>query len=153
MKNKIFFLRKYKEKNGLLQMIVSRKQVILLRNIMTGSLLFCPAGFVFMNMCDSKYKLISGEGGLRADCADYLLFFVYAIALLMMILWMAASVLYFITGYTSQENTARVKSIPASGFLSVFCFQQCCLFFSEDNKYKRYNQLMAAEGFTIKPIT
>lgn len=61
MKTKTFRLRKYKKKNVLLQMIVSRKQVILLRNIMTDSLLFCSVGFVFMNMCDSKYTLISGE--------------------------------------------------------------------------------------------
>ncbi len=104
MKTKTFRFRKYKKKNVLLQMIVSRKQVILLRNIMTDSLLFCSVGFVFMNMCDSKYTLISGEGGLRADCADYLFFAVYAIALLMIILWMTASVIYSIEEYTSQEK-------------------------------------------------
>lgn len=70
-----------------------------------------------MNMCDSKYTLISGEGGLRADCADYLFFAVYAIALLMIILWMTASVIYSIEEYTSQENTVKVKSIATSGFL------------------------------------
>ncbi len=75
-----------------------------------------------MNMCDSKYTLISGEGGLRADCADYLFFAVYAIALLMIILWMTASVIYSIEEYTSQENTVKVKSIATSGFLSGFLF-------------------------------
>ncbi|EEV8692607.1 hypothetical protein EHU75_25945, partial [Escherichia coli] len=109
MKNKIFWLRKYKENNSLLQMIASRKQVELLRNIMTDSLLFCSVGFVFLNMCDSKYTLISGEGGLRADCADYLFFAVYAIALLMIILWMTASVVYSIEEYTSQEKYGKSK--------------------------------------------
>ncbi|WP_249824521.1 hypothetical protein, partial [Escherichia coli] len=109
MKTKTFRFRKYKKKNVLLQMIVSRKQVILLRNIMTDSLLFCSVGFVFMNMCDSKYTLISGEGGLRADCADYLFFAVYAIALLMIILWMTASVIYSIEEYTSQEKYGKSK--------------------------------------------
>ncbi|HFO6885092.1 TPA: hypothetical protein ACHKVO_004178 [Escherichia coli] len=130
MKNKIFFLRKYKEKNGLLQMIVSRRQVILLRNIMTDSLLFCSVGFVFMNMCDSKYKLISGEGELRADCADYLLFFVYAIALLMMILWMAASVLYFITEYTSQEKYGKSKIYTCFWFFIWFFVFNSAVYFS-----------------------
>ncbi|HAI7511506.1 TPA: hypothetical protein HJ273_004061 [Escherichia coli O25b:H4-ST131] len=109
MKTKTFRFRKYKKKNVLLQIIVSRKQVILLRNIMTDSLLFCSIGFVFMNMCDSKYTLISGEGGLRADCADYLFFAVYAIALLMIILWMTASVIYSIEEYTSQEKYGKSK--------------------------------------------
>ncbi|HAU9392797.1 TPA: hypothetical protein PPH87_004830 [Escherichia coli] len=130
MKTKTFRFRKYKKKNVLLQMIVSRKQVILLRNIMTDSLLFCSVGFVFMNMCDSKYKLISGEGGLGADCADYLLFFVYAIALLMIILWMTVSVLYSIAEYTSQEKQGKSKVRSYLWFFIWFFVFNCAVYFS-----------------------
>ncbi|HHY9330973.1 TPA: hypothetical protein ACV74A_003420 [Escherichia coli] len=133
MKNKIFWLRKYKEKNGLLHMIASRKQVELLRNIMTDSLLFCSVGFVFMNMCDSKYKLISGESGLRADCADcadYLLFVVYALALLMIILWMTASVLYSIAEYTSQDKQGKSKVYSYFWFFIWFFVFNCAVYFS-----------------------
>ncbi|EFL4226068.1 hypothetical protein AB156_004001 [Escherichia coli] len=130
MKTKTFRFRKYKKKNVLLQMIVSRKQVILLRNIMTDSLLFCSVGFVFLNMCDSKYKLISGEGGLGADCADYLLFFVYAIALLMIILWMTVSVLYSIAEYTSQEKQGKSKVRSYLWFFIWFFVFNCAVYFS-----------------------
>ena len=130
MKNKIFWLRKYKENNSLLQMIASRKQVELLRNIMTDSLLFCSVGFVFLNMCDSKYKLISGEGGLGADCADYLLFFVYAIALLMIILWMTVSVLYSIAEYTSQEKQGKSKVRIYLWFFIWFFVFNCAVYSS-----------------------
>ncbi|HFF1959205.1 TPA: hypothetical protein ACGBKQ_005270 [Escherichia coli] len=130
MKTKIFRFRKYKKKNVLLQMIVSRKQVILLRNIMTDSLLFCSIGFVFLNMCDSKYKLISGEGGLGADCADYLLFFVYAIALLMIILWMTVSVLYSIAEYTSQEKQGKSKVRSYLWFFIWFFVFNCAVYSS-----------------------
>ncbi|EOK8255330.1 hypothetical protein ABNO92_RS26740, partial [Escherichia coli] len=122
--------RKYKKKNVLLQMIVSRKQVILLRNIMTDSLLFCSVGFVFMNMCDSKYTLISGEGGLRADCADYLFFAVYAIALLMIILWMTASVIYSIEEYTSQEKYGKSKVYSYFWFFIWFFVFNCAVYSS-----------------------
>ncbi|HFF3904381.1 TPA: hypothetical protein ACGCPY_005603, partial [Escherichia coli] len=121
---------KYKKKNVLLQMIVSRKQVILLRNIMTDSLLFCSVGFVFMNMCDSKYTLISGEGGLRADCADYLFFAVYAIALLMIILWMTASVIYSIEEYTSQEKYGKSKVYSYFWFFIWFFVFNCAVYSS-----------------------
>ncbi|HIB7051818.1 TPA: hypothetical protein ACWXNO_005373, partial [Escherichia coli] len=117
-------------KNVLLQMIVSRKQVILLRNIMTDSLLFCSVGFVFMNMCDSKYTLISGEGGLRADCADYLFFAVYAIALLMIILWMTASVIYSIEEYTSQEKYGKSKVYSYFWFFIWFFVFNCAVYSS-----------------------
>ncbi|HFO6440145.1 TPA: hypothetical protein ACHKTP_004380, partial [Escherichia coli] len=125
-----FRFRKYKKKNVLLQMIVSRKQVILLRNIMTDSLLFCSVGFVFMNMCDSKYTLISGEGGLRADCADYLFFAVYAIALLMIILWMTASVIYSIEEYTSQEKYGKSKVYSYFWFFIWFFVFNCAVYSS-----------------------
>ncbi|EOO7171142.1 TPA: hypothetical protein ACWXP4_005419 [Escherichia coli] len=111
-------------------MIVSRKQVILLRNIMTDSLLFCSVGFVFMNMCDSKYTLISGEGGLRADCADYLFFAVYAIALLMIILWMTASVIYSIEEYTSQEKYGKSKVYSYFWFFIWFFVFNCAVYSS-----------------------
>ena len=130
MKTKTFRFRKYKKKNVLLQMIVSRKQVILLRNIMTDSLLFCSVGFVFMNMCDSKYTLISGEGGLRADCADYLCFAVYAIALLMIILWMTASVVYSIEEYTSQEKYGKSKVYSYFWFFIWFFVFNCAVYSS-----------------------
>ena len=130
MKTKTFRFRKYKKKNVLLQMIVSRKQVILLRNIMTDSLLFCSVGFVFMNMCDSKYTLISGEGGLRADCADYLFFAVYAIALLMIILWMTASVIYSIEEYTSQEKYGKSKVYSYFWFFIWFFVFNCAVYSS-----------------------
>ncbi|HHY8333392.1 TPA: hypothetical protein ACV75Y_005034 [Escherichia coli] len=127
MKTKTFRFRKYKKKNVLLQMIVSRKQVILLRNIMTDSLLFCSVGFVFMNMCDSKYTLISGEGGLRAD---YLFFAVYAIALLMIILWMTASVIYSIEEYTSQEKYGKSKVYSYFWFFIWFFVFNCAVYSS-----------------------
>ena len=111
-------------------MIVSRKQVILLRNIMTDSLLFCSVGFVFMNMCDSKYTLISGEGGFRADCADYLFFAVYAIALLMIILWMTASVIYSIEEYTSQEKYGKSKVYSYFWFFIWFFVFNCAVYSS-----------------------
>ncbi|WP_249535723.1 hypothetical protein [Escherichia coli] len=111
-------------------MIVSRKQVILLRNIMTDFLLFCSVGFVFMNMCDSKYTLISGEGGLRADCADYLFFAVYAIALLMIILWMTASVIYSIEEYTSQEKYGKSKVYSYFWFFIWFFVFNCAVYSS-----------------------
>ncbi|HHJ3898313.1 TPA: hypothetical protein ACQJT9_004726 [Escherichia coli] len=112
------------------QMIASRKQVELLRNIMTDSLLFCSVGFVFMNMCDSKYTLISGEGGLRADCADYLFFAVYAIALLMIILWMTASVIYSIEEYTSQEKYGKSKVYSYFWFFIWFFVFNCAVYSS-----------------------
>lgn len=112
------------------QMIASRKQVELLRNIMTDSLLFCSVGFVFLNMCDSKYKLISGEGGLRADCADYLFFAVYAIALLMIILWMTASVIYSIEEYTSQEKYGKSKVYSYFWFFIWFFVFNCAVYSS-----------------------
>ncbi len=130
MKTKTFRFRKYKKKNVLLQIIVSRKQVILLHNIMTDSLLFCSVGFVFMNMCDSKYTLISGEGGLRADCADYLLFVVYALALLMIILWITASVLYSIAEYTSQEKQRKSKVYSYLWFFIWFFVFNCAVYSS-----------------------
>lgn len=97
---------------------------------MTDSLLFCSVGFVFLNMCDSKYKLISGEGGLGADCADYLLFFVYAIALLMIILWMTVSVLYSIAEYTSQEKQGKSKVRSYLWFFIWFFVFNCAVYFS-----------------------
>ena len=97
---------------------------------MTDSLLFCLVGFVFMNMCDSKYTLISGEGGLRADCADYLFFAVYAIALLMIILWMTASVIYSIEEYTSQEKYGKSKVYSYFWFFIWFFVFNCAVYSS-----------------------
>lgn len=83
-----------------------------------------------MNMCDSKYTLISGEGGLRADCADYLFFAVYAIALLMIILWMTVSVLYSIAEYTSQEKQGKSKVRSYLWFFIWFFVFNCAVYSS-----------------------
>ncbi|EMK5388553.1 hypothetical protein V8X35_003123 [Escherichia coli] len=83
-----------------------------------------------MNMCDSKYKLISGEGGLGADCADYLFFAVYAIALLMIILWMTASVIYSIEEYTSQEKYGKSKVYSYFWFFIWFFVFNCAVYSS-----------------------
>ncbi|EOC7241411.1 hypothetical protein ACI7QX_005366, partial [Escherichia coli] len=76
------------------------------------------------------YKLISGEGGLGADCADYLLFFVYAIALLMIILWMTVSVLYSIAEYTSQEKQGKSKVRSYLWFFIWFFVFNCAVYSS-----------------------
>ncbi|EGD0356739.1 hypothetical protein DX619_003211 [Escherichia coli] len=83
-----------------------------------------------MNMCDSKYTLISGEGGLRADCADYLFFAVYVIALLMIILWMTASVIYSIEEYTSQEKYGKSKVYSYFWFFIWFIVFNCAVYSS-----------------------
>ncbi|HHY7177647.1 TPA: hypothetical protein ACWXMK_005204, partial [Escherichia coli] len=63
-------------------------------------------------------------------CADYLLFVVYALALLMIILWMTASVLYSIAEYTSQDKQGKSKVYSYFWFFIWFFVFNCAVYFS-----------------------